>query len=254
MAKHNKPASINQHLAQHAWQAGDPVKGGGTRVTQRCEQLVELVAKAEKRIEEMNKLLSDLTKYHTTPIQRVISFVLHSEQIKVLVEPHQFTSDWALIELYNEKFNWPNFNGQFFTFFSIRMLLWIQGSSLSHLFLLDSPLLSQRLILSWQFQPIITFLSSVGVNFLSAHFRKLMFVEPADCQYPEEVSSGQAFGVVPDAELCNPQHLEVHGETCMPVVKNGLNYGALPVAPTVPSIEVAVLPCDNNSVFIRYAT
>jgi hypothetical protein len=37
--------------------------------------------------------------------------VLHSEKIEVSVEPHGFTKDWALIELYEEKIDWPTFMG-----------------------------------------------------------------------------------------------------------------------------------------------
>ena len=74
------------------------------------------------------------------------------------------------------------------------------GSFLSDYFLLHSPFLSRQLILSWQFQLIITFLSSVGRNLSSAHFCKLMFMEQTDFQYPNH-GLLQAFGVVPDAEL-----------------------------------------------------
>jgi hypothetical protein len=48
---------------------------------------------------------------NTTPDQRVISFVLHSEKIEVSVEPQDFTKDWALIELYEEKIDWSTFKG-----------------------------------------------------------------------------------------------------------------------------------------------
>jgi hypothetical protein len=72
---------------------------------------LELVEKATERIKEVNPLHDEVTKRRTTPDQRVIGFVLHSEEIKVSVEPHNFTQDWALIELYDKKIDWPSFKG-----------------------------------------------------------------------------------------------------------------------------------------------
>ena len=54
-----------------------------------------------------------------------------------------------------------------------------------------------------------------------------MFPHPADqadYQYPED-GLLQAYGIVPEAEMRNPQYLDVHGEKCMLVVKNGLKTG-----------------------------
>ena len=54
-----------------------------------------------------------------------------------------------------------------------------------------------------------------------------MFPQPADqanYQYPQD-GLLQAYGVVPDDEIRNPQHLDVHGEKCLLVVKNGLTTG-----------------------------
>ena len=90
---------------------GDPVEGEVTKVTQRRGELMRMVARARRRVRRMNKLHSDLIKRYTTPLLRVIGFVLHSEPITVSVGPHQFTSDWALIELYNEKVDWSEFKG-----------------------------------------------------------------------------------------------------------------------------------------------
>jgi len=56
-----------------------------------------------KTIEQVNALHGEPTRRRTTPDQRTIGFVLHSEKIQVSVEPHKFTKDWALIELYEEK-------------------------------------------------------------------------------------------------------------------------------------------------------
>ncbi|KAI0054306.1 hypothetical protein BV25DRAFT_1996433 [Artomyces pyxidatus] len=62
-------------------------------------------------IEKINKLHSDVNRFRTTPKQRTIGFVLHVEPIAVGDGPHQFTRDWALIELYEEKIVWDSFKG-----------------------------------------------------------------------------------------------------------------------------------------------
>ena len=106
---------------------GEPVDGENGRVTERRKEHVELVAKATKKIEEVNAIHDEVTKRRTTPDQRVIGFVLHSEKIKVSVEPHNFTEDWALVELYDEKIDWPTFKenkvyvGTSFFLFSISL-------------------------------------------------------------------------------------------------------------------------------------
>jgi len=54
-----------------------------------------------------------------------------------------------------------------------------------------------------------------------------MFPQPADqanYQYPQD-GLLQAYGVVLADEIYNPQHLDVHGEKCLLVVKNGLTTG-----------------------------
>jgi len=69
------------------------------------------VAEARQTIKEVNAIHNEVTKHHNTPDQRVIGFVLHSQKIDVSVDPHGFTEDWALIELYNEKIDWATFKG-----------------------------------------------------------------------------------------------------------------------------------------------
>lgn len=90
---------------------GEPVEGEDPKVTESRNEHLDLVAKAEKRIEKVDELRTEVTKHHTTPNQRIIGFVIHSEPIEVSVEPHCYTKDWALIELYNDKFDWSNFRG-----------------------------------------------------------------------------------------------------------------------------------------------
>jgi len=54
-----------------------------------------------------------------------------------------------------------------------------------------------------------------------------MFPQPTDratYRYPPD-GLLQAYGIVKDDEMRNPQHLDVHGEKCLLVVKNGSTTG-----------------------------
>jgi hypothetical protein len=90
---------------------GKPVEGENSIVTESREEYLELVARATKKIKKVNAIHDEVTKCRTIPDQRVLGFVLHSEKIEVSVEPHNFTKDWALIELYEEKIDWSTFKG-----------------------------------------------------------------------------------------------------------------------------------------------
>ena len=90
---------------------GEFVEGEDSRITNKHQEYMDLVAKVTKTVEQVNTLYGEVTRCHTTLNQRTIGFVLHSEKIEVLVEPHKFTKDWALIELYEEKIDWPTFKG-----------------------------------------------------------------------------------------------------------------------------------------------
>lgn len=117
---------------------GEPVEGEDIKVTNKRKEHAELVANATEKIEQVNTIHGEVTKRRTTPEQRIIGFVLHSEEIKASVEPYCFTSDWALIELYNEKIDWSSFKGNKVyvgTSFSISL-------SPSHLHLLSSSLVA----------------------------------------------------------------------------------------------------------------
>lgn len=72
---------------------GDPVQGEPTSVTERRQEHVDLVTGAKKEIKQVNAFHDEVTKRRTTPDQRVIGFVLHSEKIEVSVDPHGFTKD-----------------------------------------------------------------------------------------------------------------------------------------------------------------
>ncbi|KAI6142754.1 hypothetical protein BKA82DRAFT_1000160, partial [Pisolithus tinctorius] len=171
---------------------GEPVEGENSKVTERRKEHVELVAKAMKKIKEVNALHDEVTRYHATPNWRVIGFVRHSENIEVSDEPHNFTKDWALIELYNEKIDWATFKGN---------------------------------------------KVYIGGNLSAADFHNTMFPHPVDqanYQYPQD-GLLQAYSVVQDDEIHDPQHLDVYGEKCLLVVKNGMSTGPPSVAPTVSS-------------------
>ncbi|KAI1792458.1 hypothetical protein LXA43DRAFT_972582 [Ganoderma leucocontextum] len=189
-------------------QVGDVVEEGVEREelgagSDRRTEHVELVAKATKKIEEVNAIHDEVTKCRTTPDQRVIGFVLHSEKIEV--------------SLYDEKIDWSTFKGN---------------------------------------------QVYVGGNLSIADFGDTMLpqsVDQANYRYPRD-GLLQAYGVVQEDEIRDPQHLDVYDEKCLLVVKNGLttgttvgranglesftriydNYGIKRT-----SIEIAVLPYDK---------
>ncbi|KAI9778209.1 MAG: hypothetical protein M1839_008326 [Geoglossum umbratile] len=197
---------------------GKPVEGENSEVAERREELLELVARATKKIEKVNMIHDEVTKRHATPDQRVLGFVLHSEKIEVSVEPHNFIKDWALIEVYTEKIDWSTFKGN---------------------------------------------KVYVGSNISITDFGDTMFPHPEDranYQYPID-DLLQAYGIVKDAEIRDPQQLDIHGEKCLLVVKNGLTtgttfgrtnglesftrtYNGHSIEHT--SIEIAVLPYDKT--------
>ena len=90
-----------------------------------------------------------------------------------------------------------------------------------------------------------------------------MFSQPkdqADYKYPDD-GLLQVFGVVKDNEIRQPQHLDVHGEQALLVVKNGLSTGTTIGRATGldsftrvyddyniqhTSIEMAILPYDKH--------
>ncbi|KAH0551399.1 hypothetical protein GP486_007386 [Trichoglossum hirsutum] len=103
----------------------------------------------------------------------------------------------------------------------------------------------------------------IGGNPSNPDFGEIMFpqvVDRADYHDPED-DLLQAYGVVKDAEIRDPQQLDVHGEKCLLVVKNGLATGTTfgrtnglesftrvyrghSIEHT--SIEIAVLPYDKK--------
>ena len=118
-----------------------------------------------------------------------------------------------------------------------------------------------------------TFFSSAGGNLSIADFANAMYPHPVDqanYHYPQD-GLLQAHGVVQDDEMRNLQHLDVHGDKCLFVTKDGSTTGTT-VGRTnglesftrstytcddheeygrsikqETSIEIAVLPCDTTT-------
>ncbi|KAI5999616.1 hypothetical protein EDD15DRAFT_2237830, partial [Pisolithus albus] len=70
-----------------------------------------LMKQSKKNIDAIYELHGEVIRRWTVPVQRVIVEVVHVEPITANHAPHGFTRDWALIELYNDKFDWDKFPG-----------------------------------------------------------------------------------------------------------------------------------------------
>ncbi|KAK6343608.1 hypothetical protein TWF730_011199 [Orbilia blumenaviensis] len=196
---------------------GEFINGEDITITENRDETLQLIANTTRKIKHIKMLQEEVTKDRTPLEQRVIGFVLHSEIIKVSAEPHGFTQDWALVQLYDDKIDWSTF----------------QGNKVY-----------------------------VGDKLSGAEFGEVMFpqlVDRAGYSYPPD-GLLQAYGVVGDAEIRNPQHLDVDGDKCLLVVKNGLATGTTigranglesftrtysNCGTIQTSIEIAVLPYDR---------
>lgn len=92
-------------------QLGEPQEGESVVVTKRRKELLALMESAKEKIDETNTFHTKIVKQWTVPDQRIIGQIIHVEPISVDVAPHSFTKDWALIALYDEKFDWATFKG-----------------------------------------------------------------------------------------------------------------------------------------------
>ena len=98
-------------------------------------------------------------------------------------------------------------------------------------------------------------ISCAGGRLSVADYGNLLFPQPEDrkgYKYPQD-GLLQAFDIVRDDKMRNPQHLDVHGEKCLLVVKNGLATGTTVgrlnglesfthIGVNQKSLEIAVLP------------
>ncbi|KAF9048851.1 hypothetical protein BJ165DRAFT_1343224 [Panaeolus papilionaceus] len=80
-------------------------------ITKERQKYLDLVDKAKKKIEKLDKLYCNIARFRVIPEQRIIGSVLHVEPITVSDGPHKFTRDWALVELDPEMIDWDSFEG-----------------------------------------------------------------------------------------------------------------------------------------------
>jgi hypothetical protein len=90
---------------------GPFVEGEERKRTRARKNYKDLVEKANRNIEDVNEIQSEVTKHWTTPNQRVIGYVAHAPAIAADDGPKRFTRDWALIDLYRDKIDWDTFQG-----------------------------------------------------------------------------------------------------------------------------------------------
>nr|ODN77288.1 hypothetical protein L203_06370 [Cryptococcus depauperatus CBS 7841] len=92
-------------------QLGEPEEGEDKRIKQERDEHLALVKDWKKEVGEIDKFYHEIKSGWSKPSQRVIGEVIHVEPIEASVAPHGFSADWALIELYNDKFDWDTFPG-----------------------------------------------------------------------------------------------------------------------------------------------
>ncbi|KDQ07651.1 hypothetical protein BOTBODRAFT_192282 [Botryobasidium botryosum FD-172 SS1] len=76
----------------------------------RAETTAE-VDKATRRINALNDLHTEVTKYRATKALRTVGWSLHSSPIRVGVEPLGYTEDWGLIQLDLKQIDMDTFPG-----------------------------------------------------------------------------------------------------------------------------------------------
>jgi len=123
MAYNNAVKELMSTISRHVYcievwnsvleRLGEPVEGENVNFAKKRKEHLASIADSTKKIQEINELHTEVTKYHTTPEQRVIGFVLHSAKYEINVDAPEcgFTKDWAFIELYHNKINWESFKG-----------------------------------------------------------------------------------------------------------------------------------------------
>lgn len=105
----------NQMTAISSWELAlselpAPEENEAKKITAKRDELVSLINITKTRIEEADELHSYVTKNFTTIESRVFGFVLHSAKIEVGAED-QFTHDWSVIQLDDDKIEWADFKG-----------------------------------------------------------------------------------------------------------------------------------------------
>ncbi|KAF8483854.1 hypothetical protein DFH94DRAFT_792531 [Russula ochroleuca] len=90
---------------------GEAVEGEKVRGTRVREDYQVKLANVRQTISDVNDFHSDITKYWSTPSQRVLGYVLHAPPISLATDPKQLKEDWALIDLDLDKIDWDTFKG-----------------------------------------------------------------------------------------------------------------------------------------------
>jgi hypothetical protein len=69
------------------------------------------LAEAKASHASVAKFHDDITRSWSADIRRVLGYVFYAPSISVSTGKKRFTEDWALIELYGDKFDWDTFQG-----------------------------------------------------------------------------------------------------------------------------------------------
>ena len=77
----------------------------------KYHEITAEVDKATRRINSLNDLHTEVTKYRSIKAQRTIGWALHSSPVKVGVEPLGYMEDWGLVELDLEQIDMKTFPG-----------------------------------------------------------------------------------------------------------------------------------------------
>ncbi|KAJ3525143.1 hypothetical protein NMY22_g10696 [Coprinellus aureogranulatus] len=166
------------------------------REQRRADSLNSELGTANAKIESISELHSEVTRLRTTFGQRTVGFLLHTDPIASGDAPHCYTNDWALIELYPEKFDTVSFPGN-------KVFLGNFSDSAIGLDCARSGTLS------------------------FADYNKLMFPRPDDNEDWRLTRDGllPATGTVTHEEIRSPKYLGKDGSKCLMVVKNGMATG-----------------------------
>ncbi|KAF5346983.1 hypothetical protein D9758_010100 [Tetrapyrgos nigripes] len=154
--------------------------------TTERDQYKSAVATAEQTIKNVKKVQEEVTKNWMTPTQRILGYILHAPPIGVNVGPNHFTQDWALVDIDRDKVNWSTFPGN-------------------------------QIYLGHEISP------SDFVLKMHPHSEGQSSFHPSFHHLARGVL--QIKGIVKDDEIRKPKQLDVNGEKCLFVVKNGMGTG-----------------------------
>jgi hypothetical protein len=126
----------NQLISVDAWEGElrwleEAAEGEALRKTKARKDLLALVEKAKEMIAELDEFHSEVTKHWSVTDQRVLGYVLHAPPITVCTGPQMFTEDWAMINIYRDKINWNEFQGNVVDLGTFRSILRRSSTSLT---------------------------------------------------------------------------------------------------------------------------